>query len=176
MPPFISGLPLHILIVHAVVVLVPFAVLATIIIAGWPAARARFGWLAVGITGAATVSVPIATNSGALLRHRLPGNALIAQHATLGDEMVLLIVPLFVVVTALMYLHHVRTRAERAQGPGAKTAARPARWVRATAITLSMLTIVLAVGSAVQVVRIGDSGARAAWSQTHYIKPAPGPS
>jgi uncharacterized membrane protein len=162
--------------VHAVVVLVPFAVLATIIIAGWPAARARFGWLAVGITGAATVSVPIATNSGALLRHRLPGNALIAQHATLGDEMVLLIVPLFVVVTALMYLHHVRTRAERAQGPGAKTSARPARWVRATAITLSMLTIVLAVGSAVQVVRIGDSGARAAWSQTHYVKPAPGKS
>jgi uncharacterized membrane protein len=173
MPPFIAGLPLHPLVVHAVVVLVPLAVLATIIVAVWPAARARYGWLAVGVTAVATVTVPIAMGSGDELRARLPDNALIAQHAQLGDGLIILMAPLFVVVAALMSVHLVRTRAERTEGPGA-TAAVPARWVRPTAITLSVLTVALAVGSAVQVVRIGDSGARAAWSDTNYIQPTHG--
>jgi uncharacterized membrane protein len=174
MPPFIAGLPLHPLVVHAVVVLVPLAVLATIIVAVWSAARARYGWLAVGVTAAATATIPIALGSGDELRARLPDNALIAQHADLGDQLLILVAPLFVVVTALMFVHRARTHVKRTEGPGATIAARPARWVRPTAITLSVLTVALAVGSAVQVVRIGDSGARAAWSDTQYIQPTHG--
>jgi hypothetical protein len=36
-------------------------------------------------------------------------------------------------------------------------------------ITLAVLTIAFAATSAIQVIRIGDSGARAAWAETHYV-------
>jgi len=36
---FISGLPLHVLLVHAVVILVPLSALGALVIAIWPAAR-----------------------------------------------------------------------------------------------------------------------------------------
>jgi hypothetical protein len=37
----IGGLPAHILLVHAVVVLVPLAALLVVLVTAWPAARAR---------------------------------------------------------------------------------------------------------------------------------------
>lgn len=170
MPAFIAGLPLHVLVVHAVVVLVPLAVLATITVAAWPATRHRYGWLAVAVTALATAAVPIATSSGGDLRARLPRDPLIAQHAELGDELLIVVAPLLVAVTALMVLDHYRTR--RTEGPGAMvTATSTARWARPTTLALAVLTVALAVVSAVQVVRIGESGARAVWSPTHYLPP-----
>ena len=38
-----QGLPTHILLVHAVIVLVPIAALLTVLSAVWPAARRRLG-------------------------------------------------------------------------------------------------------------------------------------
>ena len=43
MPDEFNGLPIHILLVHAVVVLVPLAALLTMLSAVWPAARRRIG-------------------------------------------------------------------------------------------------------------------------------------
>ena len=43
----ILGLPLHPLVVHAVVILVPLAALGGIVISAWTAARKRYGWLTV---------------------------------------------------------------------------------------------------------------------------------
>jgi hypothetical protein len=42
-------------------------------------------------------------------------------------------------------------------------------WIRATGIVLSAAVVVFAVLSGVQVVRIGDSGARAAWGDATYV-------
>ena len=42
------GLPAHPLLVHGAVVLVPLAALGTIVIAFWPAARERIGWITAG--------------------------------------------------------------------------------------------------------------------------------
>lgn len=163
MPVFLSGVPLHVLVVHAVVVLVPLAVLATLTIALWPAARRRYGWVAVAVTAAATVAVPLATSSGEDLRDRLAPTDLIRQHAHLGDELLVFVAGLLVVSAGLVWFD----RRVRSEAPGA------ARRVpsRPVTIGLAALTVTLAAVSAVQVVRIGDSGARAAWAQTHYVAP-----
>lgn len=165
MPAFVFGLPVHVLVVHAVVVLVPLAVVGTLVVALWPAARVRFGVPVVGVTLVATASIPIATSSGEDLRDRLAPTDLIRQHAHLGDQLLVFVAGLLVVSTALVWYG----RRQRAEGPGAARRL-PARTIT---VVLAALTVGLAVTSAVQVVRIGDSGARAVWSNTHYVTPPP---
>ncbi|GAA3794805.1 MULTISPECIES: DUF2231 domain-containing protein [Amycolatopsis] len=163
MPVFLSGVPLHVLLVHAVVVLVPLAVLAALTVALWPAARRRYGWLAAGVAAAATASVPLATSSGEDLRDRLAPTDLIRQHAHLGDQLLVFVAGLLAATVALVWFD----RRARRDEPGA------ARRLPSRPVTLGLAaaTIALAAVSAVQVVRIGDSGARAAWAQTHYTAP-----
>ncbi|MGH3535651.1 MAG: DUF2231 domain-containing protein [Pseudonocardiaceae bacterium] len=175
-PTFISGLPVHVLLVHAVVVLVPLAVLGTVTIAVWPAARQRHGWLVVALTAVAALVIPLTTSSGEGLRAHLPPDPLIAAHAHLGDELLPFAGLLLVAATALVVLDRYRARAAadtRSEGPGAMVVDQPG-WTRPASLALSGLVLVLAVVTAVQVVRIGDSGARAAWSQVHYVQPLPG--
>jgi hypothetical protein len=167
MPVFVSGLPVHVLVVHAVVVLVPLAVLACTVVALWPAARRRHGWLTVGLTAAATVSVPLAMGSGDDLKARLVPSDLIQQHAHLGDQLLVFVAALLVVVLALVFFD--RRRASRAAGEQADAV--PARGPRIVVIALAVLTVGFAATSAVQVVRIGDSGARAAWADQQYVAP-----
>jgi uncharacterized membrane protein len=170
MPVFIAGLPLHPLVVHAVVVLVPLAVLTGIAVAVWPAGRQRYGWPVVAVAVLATVAIPVATESGEQLRDRLPNSSLIHTHAELGDQLLAFVAPMTVALAALVLLDRYRSRTRRADGPG--TAAAPqARWARPAAIVLAVLTIGFAAVSAVQVVRIGDSGARAVWHDTNYTPP-----
>jgi hypothetical protein len=165
MPVFVSGLPLHVLVVHAVVVLVPLSVLAALVVALWPAARRRYGWLAVGLTAVATACIPIATSSGEDLRDRLVPTELIREHAHLGDQLLIFVAALLVVLAALVWFGR---RAPR-EGPGVAVARRLP--VKALVPVLMVLTVGFAVVSAVQVVRIGDSGARAAWSGVQYTAP-----
>jgi hypothetical protein len=47
-------------------------------------------------------------------------------------------------------------------------ALRAPRRVRVGVVALAVLAVVFAVASTVQVIRIGDTGARAAWGSTHY--------
>jgi drug/metabolite transporter (DMT)-like permease len=175
-PTFLSGLPLHPLVVHAVVVLVPAAVIGAVLVAVWPATRRRWGWPTVVLTALAAISVPLATSTGEGLEHNLPRTPAIAVHTELGDQLLVFVGPLFVVVLALVLLDHRRHRSThaavataRADGPGTMTAPRTAqRPARVATVVLAVLTVLLAAASAVQVVRIGDSGARAAWGDIHY--------
>lgn len=169
MPTFISNLPVHVLVVHAVVVLVPLAVLGAIVTAVWPAARRRYGWLVVGVGAVSAISIPIATSSGEGLEHRLPRTALLSTHTQLGDELLVYVVGMVVVLSGLMMIYQRSGARIRHEGPGTTSA--PARLTgrpRIAAGALASLTVVLAVVSAVQVYRIGDSGARAAWSDKQY--------
>ncbi|HEY7596089.1 MAG TPA: DUF2231 domain-containing protein [Actinophytocola sp.] len=168
MPAFVFGLPLHPLVVHAVVVLVPLALLTGIAIAVWPAARRRYGWPVVFLAVLATLSIPVATSSGEELRDRLPENALIHTHAELGDQLLAFVAPMTIALAALVLLDRFRTA--RADGPGT-TIAPAARWTRPAAVALAAVAVALAAVSAVQVVRIGDSGARAVWHNTKYVAP-----
>ena len=137
----INGLPVHPLVVHAIVVLVPLAALGTIAIALRPAWRRTYGRLVLACTALATLLTPVATSSGEALQKRVgdPG-----QHAQLGDQLIWFLVPLLVLVAALVWLDR-----------------RPARGTVVKAV--AVLGVAAALATTVQVVRIGDSGARAAW-------------
>ncbi len=152
MPEFIDGLPLHALVVHFVVVMLPLSVLGAVVIAVWPAARRRFGWLVVAAAGASALAVPIAANSGKELANRIPRDDLIARHEELGESLVWWAVPLFIVVLGLMVLH------TKMQQP-------------ATVITVvaAVVTIGIAVGTGVMTYRVGDAGARSVWGDVENI-------
>jgi hypothetical protein len=184
-PLLLFGLPSHILVVHAVVVFVPLAALGVVVIAVWPRARRRFGWLVLAVTAVATVSVPIATSAGEALEHALPRTTALETHTRLGDELLPFAIPFLVLTAALVlldwYVHSPRRRAGRlrtidpASAPGTVASRAPSstglRWAT---VVVAALAVAFAVVCTVQVVRIGDSGARAAWGDKTYVERAPG--
>jgi uncharacterized membrane protein len=163
-PEFIGGLPLHPLVVHFVVVLLPIAVLGSILTAVWPAVRRRFGWLAVAAAAIGTVLVPVATICGDNLATRLPANDLITAHENLGNQMIWWAGGLTLAVGALMVVH---TRATRkvpvTVGAEENTAPQPDKAPALAMIVLAVLTVGVAVGTGIHVYRVGDAGARAVW-------------
>jgi hypothetical protein len=186
MPTFILGLPLHVLVVHAVVVLLPMAVLGAILVTVVPRLRERWGWPAVALAIVATACIPVATSSGEGLEHRLPRTPGLETHAHLGDELLPFAAIMTIALLGLMLIERARRRSPAATetagaeaGParaGMVTASRTSLLTgRAVGIALACIVIGSAVVSAAQVVRIGDSGARAAWGDTQYVQPSPGP-
>lgn len=154
----INGIPLHPLVVHAVVVLLPLATLGAIAIALRPSWRLRYGPLVVAAAALSTILTPIATSSGETLERRVgdPG-----QHAQLGDQLIWFAVPLLVLSAALVWLEW---RQDRRTGVGSSR-----RLVQVVAV----LVVVAALASTVQVYRVGDSGARAAWGDVPAPRSAP---
>jgi len=155
----INGIPVHPLVVHAVVVFLPLAVVGTIVIAVVPRWRTPYGPLVVAVALVATVLVPVATSSGEELEARVgdPG-----RHAALGDQLIWFAIPLLVLVAALVLLHRMRDRAgRRAPERGVSGSRVPGA---ALVLTVAVLAVVAAVANGVQVYRVGDSGARAVWS------------
>lgn len=173
MPTFISGLPLHPLVVHATVVLVPLAVLGTIVAVLWPVARRRYGSLVAVVALLATVCAVVAEQTGEGLQHSLPRSAAIEAHAALGDTLKLLAGALFVVFGAFMLAHRQAAQSARREGPGTTSAPAMQGGTRIAAGVLAALTIVTAVLTAVQVYRIGDSGAQAVWGDRVYVQQGP---
>jgi hypothetical protein len=183
MPAFLFGLPSHPLVVHAVVVLVPLAVLGCAVAAAWPSVRRRIGWPVVALTAVAVACIPIATGTGEDLERNLPRTAALQTHTQLGDELLVWVAAMLVGILALVLLDRARrqqaaTASGQAEGPGAArstttTVTPPSTGMRVATIALSVATLALAVVSAVQVVRIGDTGARAAWGAIQYVQQAP---
>ncbi|MFG1674053.1 DUF2231 domain-containing protein [Micromonospora sp. NPDC049282] len=151
MPDSVNGLPLHPLVVHAVVVLLPLAALGVVALAVRPAWRGRFGWLVVLVAALATAAIPLATQSGEDLEHRVgdPG-----RHAELGDQLIWFALPLLLVAVALVWLHR---RADRPAGDRPKTGS------GALGVVVAVLAVAVAAANLVQVYRVGDSGAKAVW-------------
>ncbi|MFI2709253.1 DUF2231 domain-containing protein [Micromonospora sp. NPDC018662] len=151
MPDSVNGLPLHPLVVHAVVVLLPLAALGVVALAVRPAWRGRFGWLVVLVAALATAAVPLATQSGESLERRVgdPG-----RHAELGDQLLWFALPLLAVAVALVWLQR---RADRPTGAG------PAAGPGVPGVVVAVLAVVVAAANLVQVYRVGDSGAKAVW-------------
>lgn len=142
----INGIPLHPLVVHAVVVLLPLAILGTIAIVVKPAWRRSYGPLVVGVAAAAVVLCPVATSSGESLEQHV-GNP--GEHAALGDQLVWFAIPVLALAAVLVWLD--RRSPDRRPGPS---------WLLSA---VSVLAVVASLACAVQVYRVGDSGARAAW-------------
>ncbi|MCI4063954.1 hypothetical protein MRQ36_15695 [Micromonospora sp. R77] len=158
MPDTVNGLPLHPLVVHAVVVLLPLAALGVVALAVRPSWRGRFGVLVVVISALATAAIPVATSSGESLEQRVgdPG-----RHAELGDQLLWFALPLLVLAAALVWLHR------RAARPVDGTT-EPVRSARpgALGLVVAVLAVVVAAANLVQVYRVGESGAKAVWGDT----------
>ncbi|PWI20271.1 hypothetical protein DI272_02575 [Streptomyces sp. Act143] len=153
----INGLPAHILLVHVVVVLVPLTALALAVCAIWPGAARRMGIVLPLFALVALASVPLTTEAGEWLEEHVDSNALVRRHAELGDGLLPWAVGLF----ALSLLVWWATRQALASGTDGS---RRTRWSAAPVrIATIVLSLVVAVGASVDVYRIGDSGAKAAW-------------
>lgn len=150
LPGDIGGIPLHPLVVHSVVVLVPLAALGVIAMALVPPWRSRFGPLVVAVAAVATAMVPVATSTGEQLYESRGAAPLVEEHAELGDGAIYGAVPLLIMAIALWWL-----------GRRAARGAPVARWLNVLVIVLGL---VVAVVATVQMVLIGHSGADAVWS------------
>jgi hypothetical protein len=160
----VNGLPLHVLVVHAVVVFVPLAALGVLIAAAWPAARRRLGLLPAATAGVALALVPVTTAAGEWLKARLPSAPLIERHAALGDDLLPWSIAVFVLAALLWGYDRF----------GPRLAGRiPAGVVRAIPWVLLLLSVTAAVGSVIAVVLIGESGARAVWEGSYSDEPLP---
>ncbi|WP_344741624.1 DUF2231 domain-containing protein, partial [Pseudonocardia halophobica] len=109
----VAGLPAHILLVHAVVVLVPLTALLLVVESLWPAARRRLAWPVAALAVLTLVSVPLATEAGEWLEHRIASTPLLRTHAELGDTMLPWAAGLAVVAVLVAALQQWSRRAER---------------------------------------------------------------
>lgn len=146
MPDSIVGLPVHPLVVHATVVIVPAAALAVLLAAVLPRFRAWAGPLPMVLAVVGLVLAPLSTSSGESLEHQVGESSLVARHAELGDTLVWVMVPLTVVATAMWWFG-------RRSGTGTVLMA-----------AISVVAVLAAAGTVVDVALIGHSGAKAAWS------------
>jgi hypothetical protein len=155
----VNGLPVHALVVHAVVVLLPLACLGTIAIAVRPRWRHRYGVLVVACAAVSTALIPVATSSGEALEGHV-GNP--GVHAELGDQLILFALPLLALSAALVWLDRRQAPAAVEPVGDAAPAVADRKSVTATRV-VAVLALVAALATSVQVYRVGDSGARAAW-------------
>ncbi|MGW5048523.1 DUF2231 domain-containing protein [Streptomyces griseoluteus] len=153
----INGLPAHVLFVHFVIVLVPLSALALVICAAWPAGARRLGLLLPALALMTLASVPLATHAGEWLEAHVEGDPLVRAHAELGDGLLPWVAGLVVLAAAVWWIS--RRSAPAAGGTAGAPWAPPALLRGAVAV----LSLAVAVGAVVDVYRIGDSGAKAAW-------------
>ncbi len=150
----IAGLPLHVLLVHAVVVLTPLTALAVILHALWPVAARRLGIVTPIAALVVLVLVPITTNAGEALEAAVPHSAAIDRHVALGNTLLPWAIALFVVSAALWLWNRYRERLEKRM---------PRAGARTLGIVIRVLAVLVALGTVVDVILIGDAGARAVW-------------
>lgn len=166
----IGGLPAHILLVHAVVVLLPLAALLLVAAVLWPRVRQRVAPAGAAVAVVGAVLVPVTTDAGEWLERRVPENALVRAHTELGDTLLPWAIGLAVVglLVATWDLWSTRLPGRREAGP--------LRVRSVPAVVLAVLVLVAAVGTTVQVYRIGDSGARAVWDGRFSQQATSGPT
>jgi uncharacterized membrane protein len=140
-----------VLLVHAMVVLAPLTALLEILCALWPAARRRLVWLMLAFAVVTTALTTITTNAGEWLYDREWRHSdILNTHADRGGWMIYFSIAMLVVAVALALVHW---RESRSAKPG-----------MSTNLAVAVLAIAVGAGSIVQVVRIGDSGARSVWA------------
>ncbi len=136
------GLPVHVLVVHAVVVGVPLMALVTTVVAFVPRWRARVGWLVVVADGLLAVVVLVARASGQRLLARIGTSDAIRAHTTLGNQMIWFALGLLVAAVLVALV-------------GRRSGALP----RGAAV----LALVAALAATGWVARTGEAGSNAVW-------------
>ena len=160
----INGLPLHILIVHVVVIVVPIAALVVLVAAVWPRARRWLGLVTPILGIVAALVVPLATQAGAWLEDRLRSAPLIEKHAALGDTLWPWTLALAILSVVVYVWYRVVDKRP--------TDAPPSRSVRRlVAIVLAVAAVVVVPTGITLTVLIGESGSRAVWEGSYSDTP-----
>jgi hypothetical protein len=145
------GLPAHPLIVHATVVIVPTAAVAVALAAVWPRFRRWAGWGPLALAVVAVVLTPISTSSGETFERKLGGSPLIDEHSHRADLLIWWVIPLALLAAAVYWLFSFR---------GGQTTHHSNKVLTGV---LLVLPVIVALGTLVQVVLIGHSGAKAVY-------------
>lgn len=166
MPDTVFGLPLHALVMHAGVTLVPLAALCLMAIALVPRWRARYGIAVVLITTAAMAVVPVVTQSGEQLRTLMGYDPETFEHGLIAEGTFWWTLPMWVTAGALVVLDRRRRSAPEAGPADPKTSHPPlARSAGRGAVMLlvAVLAVVASGAATVQIIRAGHSGAESVW-------------
>lgn len=153
----IAGLPLHPLVVHGAVVLIPLTAMLAIGLAVLPRWRWLTRWPTALASLVAIALAYLATTTGETLEEARPEfEQLVKDHADRGELLAQLTIVLALVVVAGAFL---------LPGPSGLASGRGAVASRVAIAdkVLPVLLVLAAVVVLVQVVLTGDSGARAVW-------------
>ncbi|MEU4779866.1 DUF2231 domain-containing protein [Micromonospora sp. NPDC023633] len=155
----ILGLPAHVLVVHAVVVLVPLLALLSAAYVALPRFRSRLDWAVALLAVAAPVSAFVAVQSGeeltdAFVARGMQGPVLeqIFAHSRYGDILFRWVLPLAVATLLLLVATSGHRRVPKLPS-----------WVTPV---LSVAVVALGVVSIVYVYLTGHSGAETVWGNT----------
>ena len=179
----VNGLPAHILLVHAIVVLLPLAALLVLLTAVWPAARQRLAAANAVLSVVVLVLVPITTSAGEWLERRVPQTALLHDHTELGDTAFFYARPVTVLALLIWWRHREATTATPTGEPTAGAATlgtaktiRRRTYLAPLSTTVTRVVVVFAAVIAIAAVygtyRIGDSGAKASWTGNFTSTPS----
>lgn len=136
----ITGLPLHPLVIHAVVVLLPLMALLSVVVAVRAPLRERYSWWVVGGNVVVFLITLVAKLSGQSLQTSM-GGQVAKEHGELGSSL-----PWFVLFLVVASVGVAGTRRNKTLGP--------------VAVVVVIIAAVLAV---FWTVRTGDAGSRAVW-------------
>jgi uncharacterized membrane protein len=148
----VTGMPLHPLLVHAVIALVPLTALAVVLHVLWPGARQRLGGVTPLLGLATMIAVPVTVLAGQALLSQVGPIPAAERHGALGQTMPFWAGGLFLASLGVWAWYRYRDRLVLSQS---------AR--KGITIAVGVVSILLAIGSMVMVYLVGDSGARAVW-------------
>lgn len=153
MPNDYFGLPLHPLIVHATVVMIPLAALTVVLAALWPKFRAWAGPVPAGISLIGLILVPLSTSTGETLDKHVKHSALLEKHTDMAEGLLPWMLALLAFAVVGYVLDYRRNRDQSAS--------------KGLTVAVAVLAVIAALGTTVQVGRIGHSGAKSAWQDTN---------
>jgi hypothetical protein len=165
----VAGLPVHPLVVHVAVIVLPMSAVAFIALVAVRRWRGTFGWLTVAGLVVGAGAALVAKESGEALAQRVGTPA---QHATYGTVLPVLGFFLAVVAVAWMVLQRRSAAADRAQVAGAARVRSGAAMAAGTgggsgvataATLLGGLGALIAIAVLALTVLVGHSGAEAVW-------------
>ena len=145
------GLPAHPLVVHAAVVLLPIAAIATLVVAAIPRWRRPYAAIAFAVALFAAVAVWLAQESGESLEERVAETELLERHTEMAEQVLPWAIALTIVAGAVVVADQLRRRTSK---------------IPTTAITVTLLLAagITATGATWTIVEVGHSGAKATWN------------
>jgi hypothetical protein len=160
----VDGIPAHPLVIHAVVVLLPLAAVATLLLVARPVWRRQLGGWVLLLAAAGVTAVPVAVRTGEELKQALGGGSpLVAIHEQRAET---LLIPALIFLALLAATVVIGRRADAATGAGpgaAHAVATSNATLQRVALVVGVLAALAGIVVTGLVVWIGHAGSVAVW-------------